>query len=66
LDFFFTSGFIHAGLRLQGAVYVKLEQATEAAAALLKLNGRWFDGQMIIAEHVPEEAYNLRFPNAPK
>lgn len=48
----------------QGAVYVKYGDVSSAVTAFGKLNGRWFDGQMIVAEYVPVSVYAERFPNA--
>lgn len=56
----------HALLILQGVVYLRYGDAASGQAAYLKMHGRWFDGRSLIAEYLPEAAYQIRFPDAPK
>jgi len=48
----------------QGCVYVKFAAETGATKAQNAMNGRWFDGKMIIAEYIPLSAYQARYPAA--
>lgn len=60
---------VHIDLALDnndGEIYVKFDSVEGGKAAVLGLNGRWFDSRQITAQYVVDAVYNMNFPKAQK
>lgn len=47
-----------------GFIYVKFSAERDAVAAVARMHGRYFAKQRIVAEHMAEDAYDRKWPEA--
>jgi len=55
---------IYVDKNTQGHVYMRFESVAGAEGAIRAFNGRWFASRQILAEHMPEATYSLKFPES--